>query len=145
MWRGRVAAPAGECLMSMNAMPNVAGGGEPPYDKEMDRRLTVLETRFDTILPTLATKSDLEALRSDFRIESGALRAELSKALNDTMLRLMALCIALVIGSMGVNIALYSSLRTLIVNSQPVASKVPKSPAPSRQPQVAQQASTPSS
>lgn len=39
--------------------PALAGGGEPPYDKGMDRRLTVLETRFDTILPTLATKADV--------------------------------------------------------------------------------------
>ncbi|UUZ55523.1 hypothetical protein LP419_07635 [Massilia sp. H-1] len=41
----------------------VAGSGGPPYDDDMDRRLTILETRFDTILPTLATKHDLELLR----------------------------------------------------------------------------------
>ncbi|NHZ78536.1 hypothetical protein F2P44_04450 [Massilia sp. CCM 8695] len=62
--------------MSMNAVPSgppepdnkrapVAGGGGPPYDGGMDRRLTVLETRFDTILPTLATKADLVDLRLD--------------------------------------------------------------------------------
>lgn len=42
-----------------------AGGGGPPYDGGMDRRLLVLETRFDTILPTLATKTDLTELRLD--------------------------------------------------------------------------------
>lgn len=42
-----------------------AGGGGPPYDGGMDRRLVVLETRFDTILPTLATKTDLAELRVD--------------------------------------------------------------------------------
>jgi hypothetical protein len=31
----------------------------------MDDRQTALETRFDTILPTLATKADVEALRAD--------------------------------------------------------------------------------
>ena len=53
--------------MGTNDGPTVADGGEPSYDHEMDRRLTVLETRFDTLLPTLATKSDLEALRSEVR------------------------------------------------------------------------------
>lgn len=30
-----------------------------------DTRLTVLETRFDTVLPTLATKADVAELRAD--------------------------------------------------------------------------------
>jgi hypothetical protein len=43
----------------------IAGGGEPPYDGGMEHRMTALETRFDTILPTLATKADVEILRAD--------------------------------------------------------------------------------
>lgn len=31
----------------------------------MDERLTALETHFNSILPTLATKADIEALRAD--------------------------------------------------------------------------------
>ena len=31
----------------------------------MDERQTALEARFDTILPTLATKADVESLRAD--------------------------------------------------------------------------------
>jgi hypothetical protein len=31
----------------------------------MENRLRTLEVRFDTILPTLATKADIEALRAD--------------------------------------------------------------------------------
>ena len=31
----------------------------------MENRLTTLEARFDTILPTLATKADIESLRAD--------------------------------------------------------------------------------
>jgi hypothetical protein len=34
---------------------------------QIDRRLTILETRFDTILPTLATKADLAELRSELK------------------------------------------------------------------------------
>jgi hypothetical protein len=35
----------------------------------LDRRLTVLETRFDTILPTLATKADLAELKAELKAE----------------------------------------------------------------------------
>jgi hypothetical protein len=34
---------------------------------QLDRRLTVLKTRFDTILPTLATKADLAELKSELK------------------------------------------------------------------------------
>lgn len=47
-----------------------------PDDPSFDRRLTVLETRFDTILPTLVTKSDLEAWRREFGIGLESLRGE---------------------------------------------------------------------
>jgi hypothetical protein len=40
-------------------------GGEPPDDGRMEARLTALETRLDTVLPTLATKADLGEVRSD--------------------------------------------------------------------------------
>jgi hypothetical protein len=33
----------------------------------MDRHLTTLETRLDTILPTLATKTDIAEVRSDIK------------------------------------------------------------------------------
>jgi hypothetical protein len=111
--------------MSMNAIPNVAGGGEPPYDADMDRRLTVLETRIDTIVPTLATKNDIDVVR----VEIEKLRSELFKAFNDAMLRMMALVIALFVGAMGVNITMVNSLRTLIAASQPVAARVEAAPA----------------
>ena len=54
----------------------------PPSNVILDRRLTVLETRFDTILPTLATKQDLAELRSDYnllRVDFGMLRGEFEK------------------------------------------------------------------
>lgn len=43
----------------------VAGGGGPPHDVEMEHRVTALETRLDTTLPTLATKQDIGDVRSD--------------------------------------------------------------------------------
>jgi hypothetical protein len=36
---------------------------------QLDRRLTILETRFDTILPTLATKADLAELKAELKAE----------------------------------------------------------------------------
>jgi hypothetical protein len=106
--------------MSTNAAPNLAGGGEPPYDKCVETRLTVLETRFDTILPTLATKSDIEAVR----LEMEKLRTEIFKALNDTVWPLIGVIVTLFVGTWGVNIALYNSLKSLIVFTQPVAASV---------------------
>jgi hypothetical protein len=51
--------------LTNHAAAAVAGGGEPPYDGGMEHRMTALETRLDTILPTLATKADVAALRAD--------------------------------------------------------------------------------
>ncbi|UOD27814.1 hypothetical protein INH39_20250 [Massilia violaceinigra] len=101
--------------MSMNAVPNgppepgkqgapVAGGGVPPDNFELDRRLTVLETRFDTILPTLATKADLAELRLDMHEKVDKLRSELNELrleLNEKIDRLRA----------EVNAALMSNMR----------------------------------
>lgn len=51
-WKGQ---PAGR----------LQGGEEPPYDGRMEHRVTALETRLDTILPTLSTKGDVDAVRAD--------------------------------------------------------------------------------
>jgi hypothetical protein len=49
----------------------------------LDRRLTVLERRFDTILPMLATKADLAELKAELkaeiRVECAKMKADLSK------------------------------------------------------------------
>jgi hypothetical protein len=37
----------------------VAPAGGPPYNGDMEHRVTVIETRLDSVLPTLATKSDV--------------------------------------------------------------------------------------
>jgi hypothetical protein len=121
--------------MNMNAVSNVAGGGEPPYDKDMDRRLTVLETRFDAILPTLATKSDLEALRAEvrvgfeslrgeFHIEMEKLRADLFKALNDSMRWMIGVVVSLFIGILAVNVAMFNAVNRKMASKQPSAAAV---------------------
>jgi hypothetical protein len=45
----------------------------------MDRRVTILETRFDTILPMLATKADLAELKAELKAEFKAEIAQLSR------------------------------------------------------------------
>ena len=118
--------------MGTNDGPTVADGGEPPYYHEMDRRLTVLETRFDTLLPTLATKSDLEALRSEvragleklrgefraeleklraeFRVELEKLRTDQLKMHNDFMKWIIGLCISLFVAVIGFDIAIFNAV-----------------------------------
>ena len=47
--------------------PRLPDGPEPPDNAGMEHRVTALETRLDTVLPTLATKSDVGDLRADFK------------------------------------------------------------------------------
>jgi hypothetical protein len=47
------------------ARQHIAGRGGPPYDGEMEHRLTALETKIETILPTLATKADVADAKSN--------------------------------------------------------------------------------
>lgn len=71
----------------------VAGGGEPPYDGGMEHRMTALETRLDTILPTLATKADVEALRGDMEkrfLEVDTKFAEMRAEIQQVELRMNA-------------------------------------------------------
>jgi hypothetical protein len=116
--------------MNMNSLPD---------DPSFDRRLTVLETRFDTILPTLATKrdiedlrtefstglerlrgefrSELEKLRGEFRSELEKLRAEMSKALH----WMVGIFITMFIGLLGANFAMFNAMKSLIESSRPPA------------------------
>ncbi|MDB5777572.1 MAG: hypothetical protein JWP38_3705 [Herbaspirillum sp.] len=45
-------------------------GGEPPDDGDMER-LSALEARFDAVLPTLATRTDIESVKSEIHKSSG--------------------------------------------------------------------------
>ncbi|TFW35791.1 hypothetical protein [Massilia horti] len=68
-----------------------------PY--QLDRRLTILETRFDTILPTLATKADLAELRAE-------LKAEFKSEINGLSRWVATMFITMVIGFAGMIAAL---------------------------------------
>jgi hypothetical protein len=96
---------------AMNSLPNLP---------EFDCRLTVLETRVDTILPTLATKSDIDHLR-----------AELVKALDDHMIWTIGIMLTMLIAFLGVNFAMFNATRGLIVAH--LASAHATHPAPATQ------------
>jgi hypothetical protein len=49
------------------------------YDRMTDRRLTIIETRFDTILPLLATKADLAEVRGELSASKAEIKADLAQ------------------------------------------------------------------
>lgn len=73
---------------------NSPGPGEPPesecvdqvaraaaaaYHASMDKRVAVLEMRFDSVLPTLATKVDIAELRSEVAVGNEKLRVDMAR------------------------------------------------------------------
>lgn len=50
------------------------------YHASMDKRVSILEMRFDTVLPTLATKADIAELRTEVLTGQERLRAEVAVA-----------------------------------------------------------------
>lgn len=77
----------------------VAGSGEPPYDGGMEHRMTAIETRLDTILPTLATKADLAELRADMQ----KMHADIKTWTWATMITIIGILLAAVVGVIQVN------------------------------------------
>ncbi len=57
----------------------VDGGGHGGDDGSMEARLTALETKLQTILPTLATKADLAELGLAAKADMAELRADMHK------------------------------------------------------------------
>ncbi|NHZ34997.1 hypothetical protein [Massilia rubra] len=119
-----------------NKRASVAGGGGPPYDAHMERRLTVLETRFDTILPTLATKADLAELRLDVERMHLDLRTtltvEVHTALTSTMRWCIALAMTVVLSVVGQGLYLNKQIADIAARVAPVG--VPSALAPDRPP-----------
>ena len=81
-------------------MNGITGGqkDDARYATNMETRLTVLETRWDTILPTLATKVDIEQLRFSNQMDLALLRTDMqrmySSALRWTIGTLVTLVVA---------------------------------------------------
>lgn len=46
---------------------DLAKDGGPPHDGDMQSRVTALETRLDTILPTLATREDMHKIDASIK------------------------------------------------------------------------------
>lgn len=65
--------------MSQGDSSSVADGGGPSYHEAMEPRVTALETRLDTILPTLATKADIGDMRADMHKMHAEMRGEMHK------------------------------------------------------------------
>ena len=90
-------------------------------ERGLDRRLVVLETRFDTILPTLATKADLERLdarwavraaefRAEFKQDMAELRAEFKRDMAGMYKWIAATCVTLILGFSGTAVMLFSQV-----------------------------------
>jgi hypothetical protein len=111
----------------------------------MEARLTKLEAQFETVIPTLATKADLESVRTDFAALRGDLRtdmeeiradihkrdASLSKWMLSTTLAIIG---TIVLGFAGLFFNLSKASQAPTVQPQPPAPiiiTVPTQPAPS--------------
>jgi hypothetical protein len=73
----------------MATEPQAAGATRDRDPYSLDRRLTILETRFDTILPTLATKADLAELRAELKAEIRSESAKLMKWIATTLVTMV--------------------------------------------------------
>jgi hypothetical protein len=74
----------------------------PPRDADyyqLKRRLTILETRFDTILPTLATRTDLAELKAE-------LKEEIHVEINKLSRWMLALTVTIICGFGGLIVAM---------------------------------------
>jgi hypothetical protein len=80
-----------------------AANNRPADPYQLDRRLTILETRFDTILPTLATKADLAELKANL---TSLFKSELHTEINALTRWLIALTISMLFGFGGIIVAL---------------------------------------
>ena len=85
---------------------DIASADGNDYIRDMNRRLTVLETRFDTILTTLATKADLAQL--EMRVVT-----ELHKSIAGVHKWLAAMAIAMLLGFGGMSLTMLSVINSL--------------------------------
>jgi hypothetical protein len=94
----------------------------------MDTRLTALETRFDTILPTLATKADFAELKSEF----SDLKTEMHANITAVTRWMLATVIALFFGFAGLFYAVTGNGRGVpsVQSAPPIIINVPGTATP---------------
>ena len=88
-------------------------GGGPPHDDGMER-LAALEARFDAVLPTLATKADIESVKT-----------EIHKSSSDTHKWMIATVIGLFLGFGGLFLAMSNALKPSQQSASPIIIQVP--------------------
>ncbi len=90
----------------------------------MEHRMTALETRFDTLLPTLATKTDI----SEVKVEIKGVANEIHKTASETHKWMMATVIGLFLGFGGLFLAMSNALKpSNQAIPQPVVINLPSS------------------
>jgi hypothetical protein len=104
---------------------SVVGGGQPPDNGDtMEHRMTALETRFDTLLPSLATKTDI----SEVKVEIKGVANEIHKTASETHKWMMATVIGLFLGFGGLFLAMSNALKpSNQAIPQPVVINLPSS------------------
>ena len=90
----------------------------------MEHRLTAIETRFDTLLPTLATKTDI----AEVKVEIKAVANDIHTTASETHKWMMATVIGLFLGFGGLFLAMSNALKpSNQAIPQPVVISVPNS------------------
>jgi hypothetical protein len=103
----------------------VAAGGNPPYDGDMEHRLTALETRLDTILPTLATKADIGEIRADLH----KMNIEIKSWTLTTVLTIVGTMLAAIFGISQISKAVVAPA-TSTIQPAPIVITIPAPTAP---------------
>lgn len=93
---------------------DVDNGGGPPHNGSMDTRLTKLETQFETVIPTLATKVDI----GDVRSEISSVRAEIHKSTSDIVKWIVGTALAM--------FALGLTIMTFVLNNATPKAQTPQ-------------------
>ena len=88
-------------------------------DRGMER-LTTLEARFDAVLPTLATRGDMQATRADMQ----SIKSEIHMIVGETHKWMLATVIGLFIGFGGLFLAMSNALKPE-PQQQPVVIQLP--------------------
>lgn len=114
----------------------VDGGGGPPHHGGMEHRMTAIETRLDTILPTLATKADI----GDIRVDMNKMNAEIKTWTLATMITIIGTMLAAIFGisqifksSVPVTPQVQTAPQPIVIYAQPPAAAiVPPAPQPAK-------------